>query len=80
MSGNMTSFYLCALIICILIAYAGIDETMRLFVYLDLQLRFAYVRIRMYFMKKSLEKQLSQYKRGEWKSFIEEVKQNDQPN
>jgi len=76
----MTSFYLCALIICILIAYAGIDETMRLFVYLDLQLRFAYVRIRMYFMKKSLEKQLSQYKKGEWKSFIQEVKQNDQPN
>lgn len=77
---SMTSFYFCVIIFIALVAYAGIDETMRLLVYLDLQLRFAYIRIRMFFMKKTLERQLAQYKKGEWQSFINEVKQNATPN
>lgn len=45
-------------IIALLIAYAGVEETMRLFAYADLQLRYAWVRFRMMLMRRKLKQQL----------------------
>lgn len=73
----MIAFYFCVIIFLVLVAYAGLDETMRLFAYLDLQLRFAWVRTRMFFMRKTLERQLSQYRKESYEAFIKEVEQND---
>ena len=54
----MFTFYLLVLIVLLMIAYAGFEGTMRVFAYLDLQLKFLVVRIRMYFMGRKLRKQL----------------------
>ena len=60
----MLGLYLVVAIVLLLIAYAGVDETMRLFAYVDLQLRFAWIRIRMMMMRRKLKRQLE-------KSFVE---------
>lgn len=54
----MLTFYLLVLIVLLMIAYAGFEGTMRVFAYLDLQLRFLVVKIRMYFMGLKLRRQL----------------------
>ena len=54
----MIGLYLTVTIIVLLIAYAGFENTMRLFAYIDLQLRFIPLRIRMELMKRKLRKQL----------------------
>lgn len=59
-----------------MIAYAGVEATLRVFAYIDITLRWQWVRLRMYFMKKRLERDLMVYKNGEWKSF-NEVKNDD---
>ena len=72
----MLGLYLVVAIVILFVAYAGVDETMRLFAYLDLQLRFAWVRFRMMLMRRKLRRQLN-------KSFAEyrnlkETTNNDQ--
>ena len=72
----MIGLYLVVAIVLLCIAYAGPEETMRLFAYLDLQLRFAWVRFRMMLMRRKLKRQLD-------KSFAEyrnlkETTNNDQ--
>lgn len=42
-----------------MIAYAGFEGTMRVFVYLELQIKYAYIRIIMYFMGRKLRRQLN---------------------
>ena len=54
----MVGLYLVVAIVLLLIAYAGVEETMRLFAYLDLQLRYAWVRFRMMLMRRKLKRQL----------------------
>ena len=54
----MLGLYLVVAIVLLLIAYAGVEETMRLFAYVDLQLRFAWVRFRMMLMRRKLKRQL----------------------
>lgn len=54
----MIGLYLTITIIVLLVAYAGFENTIRLFAYIDLQLRFIPLRIKMELMKKKLEKQL----------------------
>jgi len=54
----MLGLYVVVAIVVLCIAYAGVEETMRLFAYLDLQLRYAWVRFRMYLMRRKLEQQL----------------------
>ena len=58
MDPSLISLYLCILILIGMIAYAGIEGTMRVFVYLELQIKYLWIKIRMYFMKRRLEKQL----------------------
>ena len=52
------SFYITAAIILLMIAYAGVESTMNLFVYINLQLRYIPLRVRIEFMKRKLKKQL----------------------
>ncbi len=54
----MIGLYLTVTIVVLLVAYAGFDNTMKLFAYIDLQLRFIPLRIKMKLMKRKLEKQL----------------------
>ena len=55
----MLGLYLVVAIVLLCVAYAGVDETMRLFAYLDLQLRFAWIRFRMMLMRRKLRRQLN---------------------
>jgi hypothetical protein len=54
----MTGFYLLMLTFIALVVYAGYDETMRLFQYADLQVRYAAVRVQMKWMGWNLKRQL----------------------
>ena len=54
----MLGIYLVITVVILLVAYAGPDETMRLFAYMDLQLRYAWVRFKMHLMRRKLEQQL----------------------
>jgi len=58
MDPSTLSLYLTITIVACMTLYAGVEGTLRIFVYLDLQLRYAYVKFRMWTMKKQLEKQL----------------------
>ena len=58
MDPSLISLYLCTLILIGMIAYAGIEGTMRVFVYLELQIKYLWIKIQMYFMKRRLQKQL----------------------
>ena len=54
----MVAFYLTVLILTCMIWYAGLEGTLRVFAYLDLQMRYAGVKFKMWQMKRRLEKQL----------------------
>jgi hypothetical protein len=54
----MVGFYICVAIFIGLIAIGGYESTMRLVHYADLSVRYAIIQVRMYFMRKKLEKQL----------------------
>jgi|TARA_A100001388_G_C28654027_1_gene443419 hypothetical protein len=64
----MTLFYFLVALFLLLVAYAGIEETMRLVSYADLQVKYAYVKVRMYYMRKRLEKQLGKPPK-DWRDF-----------
>lgn len=67
----MYGAYFLVVFFLILVAYAGYDETMRLFSYIDLSLRYFWVRLRMFFMKRDLERRLDLPR----SSFIKEVEE-----
>jgi hypothetical protein len=54
----MFGFYIVVLIVTLMIAYAGIEETMNVFAYINLQIRFIPLRIKMELMKRKLKKEL----------------------
>lgn len=54
----MVGLYFLVAIVILMIAYAGVEETMRLFAYIDLQLRFAVLRLRMRWMGWNLRREL----------------------
>ena len=72
----MLGLYLIVAIVLLLIAYAGVDETMRLFAYVDLQLRYALVRFRMMLMRRKLKQQLIK-DLPEFNKFIKEHTKDD---
>ena len=59
MQATLLGFYISLIAIGLLFAYGGYEETMRLFAYLDLQWRFAILKIRMHFMARKLRKGLN---------------------
>jgi hypothetical protein len=54
----MYGVYFILVFFSILVAYVGVDETMKLFAYADLQLRYAFVRVQMKWMGWKLKRQL----------------------
>ena len=72
----MLGLYLVVAIVLLLIAYAGVDETMRLFAYVDLQLRYAWVRFRMMLLRRKLKQQLIK-DLPEFNKFIKEHTKDD---
>ena len=64
------SFYI-IIIVLALILFAGFDETIRLFQYTDLELRYGVVKIRSYFLRKKLERQLKVLKKQMEKDYGE---------
>ena len=69
----MALFYLLTLTFVVLVAYAGYDATMRLVPYADLIIRYQIIRVRMYFMRKRLQKSLNL----DFKQLIKERKAHD---
>ena len=72
----MLGVYVVITIVLLLVAYAGTEETMRLFAYMDLQLRYAWVRFRMYLMRRKLEQQLIK-DLPDYNKLIKELKKDD---
>ena len=54
----MLGIYVIVTLIILMVAYAGVEETMRLFAYVDLVIRYKWVRFRMFMMRRKLEQQL----------------------
>jgi hypothetical protein len=59
MQITLLGFYFTIIVILFLFAYGGYENTMRLFSYLDLHLRFSIIRVRMYFIKRKLRRELN---------------------
>jgi hypothetical protein len=55
----MYGTYMILVFVLILFAVGGVEATMRFFAYVDLQLRFAWIRFRMEMMRRKLHRQLS---------------------
>ena len=72
----MLGLYLVITIVILCIAYAGVEDTLRLFAYLDLQLRYGWVRFKMYLMRRKLEQQLIK-DLPEYNKLIKELKKDD---
>ena len=72
----MLGLYLVVAIVLLCIAYAGVEETMRLFAYLDLQLRYAWVRFRMTLLRRKLKQQLIK-DLPEYNKLIKEMSKDD---
>ena len=72
----MAGFYLLMLTFVALVAYAGYDETMRLFAYLDLQIRYAFVRMQMKWMGWKLKRQLIK-DTTDFEKFLKEYKDGE---
>jgi|TARA_B100000035_G_scaffold280645_1_gene261058 hypothetical protein len=57
-TSSLLGVYILLLIILLMIAYSGVEGTLRVFAYLDLQFRYAIVRLRMFFIERKLRKRL----------------------
>ena len=54
----MLGLYLLLIVLAILFTIGGYEATMRIFYYLDLQLRYAWIQFRMALMRRKLKAQL----------------------
>ena len=72
----MTLFYLLILTFVILVAYAGFDATMRLVQFIDLQVRYAGIRIQMKWMEQKLRRRLLK-DTANYQQLLKEHKEND---
>ena len=73
----MLGLYLVVAVVILCVAYAGVEETMRLFAYLDLQLRYTWIRFRMMLMRRKLKQQLLK-DLPEHNKLIKEMSKDDQ--
>ena len=73
MQITLLGFYFTIFIIAFLFAYGGYEDTMRLFSYLDLQLRFLVIRVRMYFIERKLRRELNLPKTYNFKKIQKEI-------
>ena len=54
----MLGLYVLITCFILLVAYAGMEETVRLFAYIDLVIRYQWIKFRMFMMRRKLEQQL----------------------
>jgi hypothetical protein len=54
----MLGIYVIVTLIILMVAYAGVEETMRLFAYADLTIRYQWIKFRMFLMRRKLKQQL----------------------
>jgi len=54
----MLGIYVLITCFILLVAYAGMEETVRLFAYIDLVIRYQWIKFRTFMMKRKLEQQL----------------------
>ena len=54
----MYGIYFIIVFVTVLVAYAGVDETMNLFAYADLQVSYAFIQVQMKWMGWKLKRQL----------------------
>ena len=54
----MLGLYVLITCFIVLVAYAGMEETIRLFAYIDLVIRYQWIKFRMFMMRRKLEQQL----------------------
>jgi hypothetical protein len=59
MSHDFLGLYLILIILAMLIAYAGLDETLKLFFYLDLKWKYFLIQVQMRKMQRKLERDLN---------------------
>jgi hypothetical protein len=59
MQPTLTGFYITLLLTGLLFAYGGYESSIRLFSYVDLNIRYTWIKIQMFFIKRKLEKQLN---------------------
>tara|TARA_A100001201_G_C4045489_1_gene188035 strand:- start:541 stop:762 length:222 start_codon:yes stop_codon:yes gene_type:complete len=59
MEYGFLGFYLTVFILAGMIAYAGVENTLNLFRYIDLSIRYQIVLVRMFFMRRKLERVLN---------------------
>ena len=72
----MLGVYLIVAVVILCVAYAGVEETMRLFAYLDLHLRYTWIRFRMMLMRRKLKQQLIK-DLPQYKKIIKEFSEDD---
>lgn len=58
MQPSLISLYLTMIILVGMIWYAGLEGTMRVFTYIELTIKYQFIRLQMYFMRRKLERQL----------------------
>ena len=62
---------------CCPVAYAGVEETMRFFAYIDLQFRYAWIRFSMEMMRRKLEETVKDLL---YNKLIKETTMTDDPD
>jgi len=72
----MSVFYFLVIVFAILVAYAGFESTLRLIAYLDIKYRYQIIKMKMWFMKKRLERQLN-LPTKDWNDFIKDMEKNN---
>ena len=72
----MTLFYLLMLTFVALVAFVGYDATMRLVQFIDLQIRYAWIRVQMKWMEQKLRKRLLK-DTADYRQLLKEHKTND---
>jgi hypothetical protein len=67
------SFYLTIIVVVFFVAAIGINATMRMFAYADLELRYLLIKYKLWMMERKLRKQLTK-ESADYKQLIEELK------
>ena len=57
-TSSLLGVYIFLIVILLMIAYDGVEGTLRVFAYFDLQFKYAIVKIRMFFIERKLRKRL----------------------
>ena len=72
-TSSLLGVYIFLIVILLMIAYDGVEGTLRVFAYLDLQFRYAIIKVRMFLIERKLRKRL--FKDAEYYTkLIKEIK------